>query len=159
MDQKGDLMVSISKPKFVSAKGGTASGSSTPSCPAISKRRAPAVQDHPRPAQRAGRREALQRMDAGESMVDLARTFGVDRATLYLMQALACALKVGARIAAAAFGLTIGAASPQARICAAALGLTIGAAFAVDESKYPRAGRLGISQLGNCLVAINNALS
>jgi hypothetical protein len=28
------------------------------------------------------RREALQRMDAGESMVDLARTFGVDRATL-----------------------------------------------------------------------------
>jgi DNA invertase Pin-like site-specific DNA recombinase len=33
------------------------------------------------------RREALQRMDAGESMVDLARTFGVDRATLYRMQA------------------------------------------------------------------------
>jgi DNA invertase Pin-like site-specific DNA recombinase len=41
------------------------------------------------------RREALQRMDAGESMVDLARTFGVDRATLYRMQALASALKVG----------------------------------------------------------------
>jgi DNA invertase Pin-like site-specific DNA recombinase len=33
------------------------------------------------------RREALQRMDAGESMVDLANTFGVDRATLYRMQA------------------------------------------------------------------------
>jgi DNA invertase Pin-like site-specific DNA recombinase len=29
------------------------------------------------------RREARQRMDAGESIVDLARTFGVDRATLY----------------------------------------------------------------------------
>jgi DNA invertase Pin-like site-specific DNA recombinase len=41
------------------------------------------------------RREALQRMDAGESMVDLARTFGVDRATLYRMQALASALEVG----------------------------------------------------------------
>jgi DNA invertase Pin-like site-specific DNA recombinase len=41
------------------------------------------------------RREALQRMDAGESVVDLARTFGVDRATLYRMQALASALKVG----------------------------------------------------------------
>jgi DNA invertase Pin-like site-specific DNA recombinase len=40
-------------------------------------------------------REALQRMDAGESVVDLARTFGVDRATLYRMQALASALKVG----------------------------------------------------------------
>jgi DNA invertase Pin-like site-specific DNA recombinase len=39
------------------------------------------------------RREALQRMDAGESMVELARTFGVDRATLYRMQALASALK------------------------------------------------------------------
>jgi DNA invertase Pin-like site-specific DNA recombinase len=39
------------------------------------------------------RREALQRMDAGESVVDLARTFGVDRATLYRMQALASALK------------------------------------------------------------------
>jgi transposase-like protein len=37
------------------------------------------------------RQEALQRMDAGESMVDLARTFGVDRATLYRMQALASA--------------------------------------------------------------------
>ena len=34
-------------------------------------------------------------MDAGESVVDLARTFGVDRATLYRMQALATALKVG----------------------------------------------------------------
>jgi DNA invertase Pin-like site-specific DNA recombinase len=33
------------------------------------------------------RREALQRMDAGESVVDLARTFGVDRATLYRLQA------------------------------------------------------------------------
>jgi hypothetical protein len=32
------------------------------------------------------RREALHRMDAGESIVDLARTFGVDRATLYRMQ-------------------------------------------------------------------------
>jgi transposase-like protein len=39
------------------------------------------------------RREALQRMDAGESVVDLARTFGVDRATLYRMQAQASALK------------------------------------------------------------------
>jgi DNA invertase Pin-like site-specific DNA recombinase len=39
------------------------------------------------------RREALQRMDAGESVVDLARTFGVDRATLYRMQALDSALK------------------------------------------------------------------
>jgi DNA invertase Pin-like site-specific DNA recombinase len=33
------------------------------------------------------RREALQRMDAGESVVELARTFGVDRATLYRLQA------------------------------------------------------------------------
>jgi DNA invertase Pin-like site-specific DNA recombinase len=33
------------------------------------------------------RREALQRMDAGESVVELARTFGVDRATLYRMHA------------------------------------------------------------------------
>ena len=41
------------------------------------------------------RREALQRMDAGEPVVELARTFGVDRATLYRMQALASALKVG----------------------------------------------------------------
>jgi DNA invertase Pin-like site-specific DNA recombinase len=40
-------------------------------------------------------REALSRMDAGESVVDLARTFGVDRATLYRMQALASALKAG----------------------------------------------------------------
>jgi Helix-turn-helix domain of resolvase len=39
------------------------------------------------------RREALHRMDAGESVVELARTFGVDRATLYRMQALACAPK------------------------------------------------------------------
>jgi hypothetical protein len=39
------------------------------------------------------RREALQRMDASESVVDLARTFGVDRATLYRMQALTSALK------------------------------------------------------------------
>jgi DNA invertase Pin-like site-specific DNA recombinase len=35
------------------------------------------------------RREALQRMDAGEPVVDLARTFGVDRATLYRLQAAA----------------------------------------------------------------------
>jgi DNA invertase Pin-like site-specific DNA recombinase len=41
------------------------------------------------------RREALQRMDAGEPVVELARTFGGDRATLYQMQALASALKVG----------------------------------------------------------------
>jgi DNA invertase Pin-like site-specific DNA recombinase len=41
------------------------------------------------------RREALQRMETGESVVDLARTFGVDRATLYRMQAIASALKVG----------------------------------------------------------------
>jgi DNA invertase Pin-like site-specific DNA recombinase len=33
--------------------------------------------------------EALHRMDAGESIVDLARTFGVDRATLYRVQAAA----------------------------------------------------------------------
>jgi hypothetical protein len=39
------------------------------------------------------RREALQRMDAGESVVDLARTFGADRATRYRMQALASALE------------------------------------------------------------------
>jgi DNA invertase Pin-like site-specific DNA recombinase len=32
------------------------------------------------------RREALHRMDAGDSIVDLARTFGVDRATLYRIQ-------------------------------------------------------------------------
>jgi hypothetical protein len=32
------------------------------------------------------RREALRRMDAGESVVDLARTFSVDRATLYRLQ-------------------------------------------------------------------------
>jgi hypothetical protein len=41
------------------------------------------------------RREALQRMEAGEPVVELARTFGVDRATLYRMQAIASALKVG----------------------------------------------------------------
>jgi transposase-like protein len=34
-------------------------------------------------------------MDAGEPVVELARTFGVDRATLYRMQAIASALKVG----------------------------------------------------------------
>ena len=33
------------------------------------------------------RREALRRMNAGESIVDLARTFGVDQATLYRLQA------------------------------------------------------------------------
>ena len=33
------------------------------------------------------RREALHRMNAGEPIVDLARTFGVDRATLYRLQA------------------------------------------------------------------------
>ena len=33
------------------------------------------------------RREALRRMNAGESIVDLACTFGVDRATLYRLQA------------------------------------------------------------------------
>ena len=33
------------------------------------------------------RREALRRVNAGESIVDLARTFGVDRATLYRLQA------------------------------------------------------------------------
>jgi DNA invertase Pin-like site-specific DNA recombinase len=32
------------------------------------------------------RREALHRIDAGESIVDLARTFGVDRATMYRLQ-------------------------------------------------------------------------
>jgi Helix-turn-helix domain of resolvase len=35
------------------------------------------------------RREAFQRMDAGEPMVVIARTFGVNRATLYRMQAAA----------------------------------------------------------------------
>ena len=35
------------------------------------------------------RGEALRRMNAGESIVDLARTFGVDRATLYRLQAAA----------------------------------------------------------------------
>ena len=33
------------------------------------------------------RREAVERLDAGESVVDVARTFGVDRATLYRLQA------------------------------------------------------------------------
>jgi DNA invertase Pin-like site-specific DNA recombinase len=33
------------------------------------------------------RREALGRLDAGESVVDVALTFGVDRATLYRLQA------------------------------------------------------------------------
>jgi DNA invertase Pin-like site-specific DNA recombinase len=33
------------------------------------------------------RREALERLGAGESVVDVARTFGVDRATLYRLQA------------------------------------------------------------------------
>src|SRR5262249_56754870 len=33
------------------------------------------------------RREALERLDAGESVVDIARTFGVDRATLYRLKA------------------------------------------------------------------------
>jgi DNA invertase Pin-like site-specific DNA recombinase len=41
------------------------------------------------------RREALERLNAGDSVVDVASTFGVDRATLYRMQALASALKVG----------------------------------------------------------------
>jgi DNA invertase Pin-like site-specific DNA recombinase len=35
------------------------------------------------------RREAVERLDAGESVVDVARTFGVDRATLYRLQAAA----------------------------------------------------------------------
>jgi DNA invertase Pin-like site-specific DNA recombinase len=33
------------------------------------------------------RREALKRLDDGESVVDVARTFGVDRATMYRLQA------------------------------------------------------------------------
>jgi DNA invertase Pin-like site-specific DNA recombinase len=33
------------------------------------------------------RREALERLGSGESVVDVARTFGVDRATLYRLQA------------------------------------------------------------------------
>jgi DNA invertase Pin-like site-specific DNA recombinase len=37
--------------------------------------------------------KAPQPMDAGESVVDLARTFGVDRETLYRMQALVSALR------------------------------------------------------------------
>jgi DNA invertase Pin-like site-specific DNA recombinase len=36
------------------------------------------------------RREALERLDAGESVVDIARTFGVDRATLYRLKAAHC---------------------------------------------------------------------
>ena len=33
------------------------------------------------------RREAIERLDAGDAVVDVARTFGVDRATLYRMRA------------------------------------------------------------------------
>jgi DNA invertase Pin-like site-specific DNA recombinase len=33
------------------------------------------------------RREAIERLDAGETIVDVARTFGVDRATLYRLRA------------------------------------------------------------------------
>jgi DNA invertase Pin-like site-specific DNA recombinase len=33
------------------------------------------------------RREAIERLDAGDTVVDVARTFGVDRATLYRMRA------------------------------------------------------------------------
>jgi DNA invertase Pin-like site-specific DNA recombinase len=33
------------------------------------------------------RREAIERLDAGEAVVDVARTFGVDRATLYRLRA------------------------------------------------------------------------
>jgi DNA invertase Pin-like site-specific DNA recombinase len=33
------------------------------------------------------RREAIERLDAGETVVDVARTFGVDRATLYRLRA------------------------------------------------------------------------
>jgi DNA invertase Pin-like site-specific DNA recombinase len=35
------------------------------------------------------RREALKRLGDGESVVDVARTFGVDRATVYRLQAAA----------------------------------------------------------------------
>src|SRR5450631_3124828 len=33
------------------------------------------------------RREAIERLDAGDAVVDVARTFGLDRATLYRMRA------------------------------------------------------------------------
>jgi transposase-like protein len=33
------------------------------------------------------RREAIERLDAGDAVVDVARTFGVDRATLYRLRA------------------------------------------------------------------------
>jgi transposase-like protein len=33
------------------------------------------------------RREAIEGLDAGDAVVDVARTFGVDRATLYRMRA------------------------------------------------------------------------
>jgi DNA invertase Pin-like site-specific DNA recombinase len=33
------------------------------------------------------RREAIERLNAGDAVVDVARTFGVDRATLYPMRA------------------------------------------------------------------------
>ena len=33
------------------------------------------------------RREAIKRLDAGDAVVDVARTFGVDRATLYRLRA------------------------------------------------------------------------
>jgi len=33
------------------------------------------------------RREAIERLHAGDAVVDVARTFGVDRATLYRMRA------------------------------------------------------------------------
>jgi DNA invertase Pin-like site-specific DNA recombinase len=35
------------------------------------------------------RREAIERLDAGDAVVDVARTFGVDRATLYRLRAAA----------------------------------------------------------------------
>jgi DNA invertase Pin-like site-specific DNA recombinase len=33
------------------------------------------------------RREAIERLDAGDAVVDVARSFGVDRATLYRLRA------------------------------------------------------------------------
>jgi DNA invertase Pin-like site-specific DNA recombinase len=33
------------------------------------------------------RREAIERLDAGDAVMDVARSFGVDRATLYRMKA------------------------------------------------------------------------
>jgi DNA invertase Pin-like site-specific DNA recombinase len=33
------------------------------------------------------RREAIERLNAGDAVVDVARTFGMDRATLYRMRA------------------------------------------------------------------------